>query len=453
MNNSRNYLPLSAERYFLTEDAVVYDSSAEKEIPRMSEDGHIVVELDWILGRKKYPVALLMLATFRTIGIEHSKYHEIEPLYEDGDNQNLEIKNLLYRFRNGPIETKHYSEYFHVPFFPLYAISRSGDLINIETGKLKAWNIMHPVEQNGKVAGYRYSRVIRDDGVSTTAFRHRMLALTFIPYPHNVKRLEVNHGDGIKGNDFVDNLEWSTHKGNVDHAFDVGLNNINKPVLVYNFITKEEKYVRSVGAAARYVSENSPGKEVDSRGLILHRLRQTADFVLYVDGWLFKYADDKRPWPVVPKDAKLRRVNKLNKVFAKNVFTGDVTVFRDSRHASELLEIAAETIKEHARNLSAIPYQGYMFRYPVGGGMPEWPEFSKYQLEIFRKHPVYPPTGLLSRCVRTGEERLFTSVKEAMAFFKVTQTTIWSHVNSKRPFQGTYLLEYVRTNGKVAPKK
>ena len=72
--------------------------------------------------------------------------------------------------------------------------------------------------------GYGYMRTSLAKGSIGKQVRvntHRLIAEAFIPNPDNKKF--VNHKDGNKLNNSLDNLEWVTPKENVDHARKTGL--------------------------------------------------------------------------------------------------------------------------------------------------------------------------------------------------------------------------------------
>lgn len=70
-------------------------------------------------------------------------------------------------------------------------------------------------------SGYLVCGLVLDTGEKKTARVHRLIASAFLP-AGSAKR-EVNHIDGNKQNNRLDNLEWVTSKENKKHAWDNGL--------------------------------------------------------------------------------------------------------------------------------------------------------------------------------------------------------------------------------------
>jgi hypothetical protein len=68
--------------------------------------------------------------------------------------------------------------------------------------------------------GYKLVMLCRE-GVRTNRSSHRIVAEAFISNPEN--KPDVNHKDGNKSNNRVDNLEWNTSSENNRHAFRTGL--------------------------------------------------------------------------------------------------------------------------------------------------------------------------------------------------------------------------------------
>lgn len=107
-----------------------------------------------------------------------------------------------------------------VPFDSNYKVSNYGRIFSKRTNKIL----------KGELTEKGYIRVALTEHKRYLV--HCIVARTFIPNPEN--KPQVNHIDGNKQNNYVDNLEWCTQSENMCHALKTGLKIMPKGKDVYN---------------------------------------------------------------------------------------------------------------------------------------------------------------------------------------------------------------------------
>lgn len=97
----------------------------------------------------------------------------------------------------------------------IYEVSSYGRIKSIKFSKIK---YIKPKQNHG---GYLEVLLYNKDGKRKTARVHRLVAEAFVPNPKNLP--EVNHIDGDKTNNYINNLEWTSRSRNQKHAYKTGL--------------------------------------------------------------------------------------------------------------------------------------------------------------------------------------------------------------------------------------
>lgn len=127
---------------------------------------------------------------------------------------------------------------------------------------IKGYEGLYQVSNLGRIKSLRSKKIlccgINSGGYCTICFSinslsksfrvHRLVAEAFIPNPEN--KPQINHINGDKTDNRVENLEWVTQSENMQHAFKNGLNKRkigkeNKKSIKVNQYSKKGEYIKT----------------------------------------------------------------------------------------------------------------------------------------------------------------------------------------------------------------
>lgn len=192
----------------------------------------------------------------------------------------------------------------------IYFINEKG---NVYSERKKGYLSQH---DNGK--GYQViSLKIKNVRKWKKAYVHRLVAMAFLPNPDAL--LEVNHKDEDKGNNDLNNLEWTTRKDNVNHGTDTNRQVIKrtKPVFVYDYLLNFIGEFRGMNQATTQTIGYSETRGLNKR----------------VKNYYF-----------LSEPMSIKKIIKINKdsgyqtVVVENINTGDKKYFPNNRRARDFFD-------------------------------------------------------------------------------------------------------------------
>ena len=131
---------------------------------------------------------------------------------------------------------------FQIKDFPGYYITNCGDVYSRNGKDHRIKKLKQQIDKYG----YPYIHLYNKEKMSFFHI-HTLVAKNFIPNPEG--KPQVNHKNGIKKDNRVENLEWSSASENVNHAFKVLHRQASRHIKVqcvetgkiYNTITEAAK--------------------------------------------------------------------------------------------------------------------------------------------------------------------------------------------------------------------
>lgn len=292
-----------------------------------------------------------------------------------------------------------------IPGYSKYRITKNGDVFSSVTDKWLAGSI--------NPAGYCHYRLIDDAGVIKTIARHRLLCMTFKPIPCNPlgEGLIVNHINGVKGCDQLDNLEWLSCRENVHHAGALGLTEKCIPIQCRDLSTGVIHTFPSALACASFFNMTA-----DS---VLFRLKnKLGSQRIFPEKRQYRklFGDGQQPWFTPPDIEKSISMGLWQKtVVLKHFLSGIEQKFASITSAGNFLNISISSMTQRLTedNAGVVWPDGYQIKYDDGS---EW-------------KAARPPKGSRHVLVcekSTGKKYIFNSPSACAKKFNILTTTlIW----------------------------
>lgn len=171
-------------------------------------------------------------------------------------------------------------EWRTIPGFSRYEVSQFGKVRNLLGEEIS----QH--ENKTSKGTYLTVNIHNDNGERKIRYVHRFVCMAFHGLVDGYEKLDVNHKDLDKHNNYYRNLEWETRSGNVKHAFITGANKHALAVKCTNVMTGDVHNFISMKEVAEFLGlKHNKGLHV----ALAHTEKP------YLDKYLFEVTGEYHP--------------------------------------------------------------------------------------------------------------------------------------------------------------
>lgn len=287
-----------------------------------------------------------------------------------------------------------------IPGFKRYMINKTGQVFDM---------IRKHFVKGCFSKGYVHFILVADTGEKKSLYRHRALCLTFLPDNRDKNTLQVNHINGVKGDDRLENLEWCTGSENRLHAIYTGLTCLSKPVVCFNIVTDEIKVFGSLAQCCKTLELNEK-KVSNALG--------SGDFI-YRDGFLIlRYANEEH--------RVMKNTNK-RPVLVRDMRTGEIKEYESIVACAKAINMTKHNVLARIENSMKIIYRDYLQIKRKSDNTP-W----HIPVDLDQAYIESSPTkAVVVRYTQTGKIVEFETQRIAAKALGISETTIHEWLSMK----------------------
>lgn len=204
--------------------------------------------------------------------------------------------------------------------------------------------------------GYKNLGLYKDDGKQYFRRVCRLVAQAFIPNPEN--KPQVNHMNGIKDDDRVENLEWCTNQENVNNAINV-LGHKPLGLGIAKYAISKRKKVYQFDLDGNLIKEYG-GVRVAERATGLNGVHASCTMLRHISGdYIFSYSK----YDILDRLDNIKKAKSLKKRVLQYDLNGNfINEFKSAKEAGCILNIDNSSIGKSCKGKSK-QAGGYVWKY------------------------------------------------------------------------------------------